>query len=250
MNIKKIVAGTSAVALSLTITSFALAAQESNNIQLEVNVQETLSMDCYDTAGGTGDTTVTLGTAATPGVVVAGTPAVGGSTCNVTTNDDNGYYLTLVNAMTNNNGATAVLQHDDPNLANTTYDISPVGLTAYDWSGTVATGSPSVRVKWDTANPTGLGFSVISVDESNHMNDFWTGAVAGATCPETSDTTNDYAGIPTAAGAEAIAAVEAYTAATTTTNVCYKVDVTAVQESGDYSGTVTYTATTDASTLN
>lgn len=246
---KKIVAGVGAFALSLTITSFALADTQSNTINLEVNVQETLSMDCYDTAGGTGDTTVTLGTAATPGVVVAGTPAVGGSTCNVVTNDDEGYYLTLVNAMSNNNGAIAVLQHDDPNLAATTYDISPVGLTAWNWTGTVAGGSGTAQVKWDTATPTGLGFSVIDAAESNNLNDYWTGAVAGATCPETSDTANDYAGIPVAGAAEAITAVEVYQSGTTTTEVCYKVDVTAVQESGDYSGTVTYTATTDASSL-
>lgn len=246
---KKIVAGTAAVALSVTITSFAIAAEQSQNINLEVNVQETLSMDCYDTAGGTGDTTVTLGTVATPGVVVAGTPAVGGSTCNVVTNDDNGYYLTLVNAMGNNNGATAVLQHDDPNLANTTYDISDVDLSTWDWDGTVGGGSVTAGNDVWVAGYTGLGFAVqdIPAGETTNNNLNTVSAETGS-CGEGIDT-NLFSAIPANGAAEAVSGVVTYQSGITTTNICYKVDVTAVQESGDYSGTVTYTATTDASTL-
>jgi hypothetical protein len=247
MHINKIIAGTSAVALSLSMTSVALAATASNTINLEVEVQDTLVFDCYDSAGGSGDTTVTLGTSASPGNVTAGTPAVGESVCNVTTNDDAGYYLTVVNDDTLSTGD--VLSHIMPDNTNTSIADTTGGLTAWNWTGTVTSGHGSSQVSW-ASNITGLGFSVITIPANettnNNLNGDWT---ASGSCPEaTTGDTNDYAAFPDAA--EAIAGVVTYQAGTTTTEMCYKVDVPSTQQSGDYSGSVTYTATTDASSLS
>ena len=47
--------------------------------------------------------------------------------------------------------------------------------------------------------------------------------------------------------AEMILTVTQYEASQTITNICYKVDVLPSQQSGQYIGSVTYTATSDAS---
>jgi hypothetical protein len=217
----------------------------SEEIDINVNVQATLSLDCYDKAGTTGDFDVTLGTTLNPGIVTAGTPAVGQSTCNVTTNDDKGYFLTVVD----DNGATNdVLTHTMPD--NTTVSIQDTtgGLTAWVWSGSVESGTGSTKVKWDTATPTGLGFSVVTIPANettnNNLNSDWTQTNS---CPETSDTSNDYAAFPDAA--QAITGVVTYQSSLTTTDICYKVDVPSSQPSGTYTGSVTYTATSDATSL-
>ncbi len=264
MKLNKVIAGTSAVALSLAVAGagsvFADTINGTNNgsgdmeashaLNLEVEVQDTLSLDCYDITASSGDHTVTLGTAGAPGIVTAGTPAVGGSTCDVTTNDDQGYYLTMENSTSGTNGATDVLQHTDVNAPGTTYQITEVGLTEWDWTEG-AGGSASATVDWDATDPTGLGFSVMNVPEvdatHNSLNDEWGTAVSGGACVEgIGADDNVYAGIPDSP--EAISAVVSYSATETSTDVCYKVDVTAVQQSGDYAGQVTFTATTDAST--
>jgi len=244
MQMKKIIAGTGAIALSLSMTSVAFAATGSNTINLEVEVQDTLVFECYDKDGGTGDTTVTLGTAASPGNVTAGTPAVGESVCNVTTNDDKGYYLTVVNDDTLGSGD--VLTHVMPDSSNISIDDDAGGLTAWDWTNTVATGTGSTKVDGNTY--TGLGFSVTTIPASetanNALNADWN---AFGSCPETDAGSNDFAAFPDAA--EAIAGVVTYQSGITTTEVCYRVDVPSTQQSGAYSGSVTYTATTDASSL-
>ena len=215
----------------------------SEDIDINVEVQETLSLDCYDKDAGTGDTTVTLGTTTTPGVVTAGIPAVGTSTCDVTTNDDQGYYLSLTNSSTHSTGE--VLEHQDPNTS-LWNGISDIGLTTWDWDETTHTSSSTVD--WDNTDPTGLGFTVMNIPESNANNPIntnWTTNTTGGTCPEgINSDTNIYASIPNSQ--EAISAVVSYQANTTTTDVCYKVDVTPSQPSGTYSGQVTYTATSDA----
>ena len=198
-------------------------------IDINVEVQDTLTLDCFDTTTGTGDLNVTLGTAADPGKVTAGTPAVGQSTCTVTTNDDQGYYLTIID---DNAAANTVLTHDDPNTA-TTYEIQD--LTQFPTTTT-----------WNAPTTKGLGFSVITFPDTqtanNTIDDIWTNT---STCPEGAADTNDYAGIPDTA--QTISAVTQYESLSTTTNICYKVDVPASQASGQYTGSVTYTATSDAS---
>ncbi len=256
MQMKKIIAGTSALALSLSMTSVAFAQNATDNqaINLEVEVVDTLSMDCFDVAQGTGFTTVVLGTTGDPGMVTAGVPAVGKSRCQVVTNDDEGYYLTIEKTTegvtwadaggvgTGTTNQTTVLTHEDVNIDGTWYDIADKAAWNYGvttpalWSGT------------------GLGFSVVAFPDATLANNDFSGTwvtTAGAgegLCLDGEATDDDvavYAGVPDAA--EAIAAVPEYTAGTTTTDVCYKVDVPPTQESGVYGGQVTFTATADAS---
>ena len=258
MQMKKIVAGTSAIALSLSMTSFALAASDNQSINLEVEVVDTLSMDCYDSAGVSGDTTVTLGDSTTgAGLVTAGVPSVGKSTCDVTTNDDQGYFLTIektTEAVTwddqvNGEGigtgisdAGTVLTHEDGNVDGDWYGIPD--KTPYTY------GTPNTAA-WSGV---GLGFSVIDFPDTtgtgtnNTLADTWvtTGDLCldGTAAAGTPDQAI-YAGVPDTA--EAIAGVAQYESNTTTTEVCYKVDVDATQQSGQYAGQVTFTATSDAS---
>ena len=203
-------------------------------INLNTEVKDTLTLDCYDTAGSTGDYTVTLGTVTDPGKVTAGTPATGQSTCTVTTNDDQGYYLTLID---DNAVANTVLTHTDPHTGST-YEISDLTQYAFNTPNTI---------NWNAPTTKGLGFSVITFPDTqtdnNTIDDIWTNTNQ---CPEgTAADTNTYAGIPDTA--ETISAVTQYESLSTTTNICYKVDVPASQASGQYTGSVTYTATSDAS---
>ena len=205
-------------------------------IDINVEVQETLSLDCHDSAGTTGDYDVLLGTASDPGRVTAGIPAIGGSTCDVTTNDDQGYYLTLVD---DNGAANAVLTHNDPNTA-AVYQIADLAHYSFVSSNTQ---------KWSVPATKGLGFSVVGFPDADMTNNDFDGVwtTSGDLCEEGIGSDQaDYAGIPDTA--EAIAAVTQYEAGLTTTDVCYKVDVPASQASGVYTGSVTYTATSDAST--
>ena len=203
-------------------------------ININTEVQDTLTLDCYDAAAGTGDYDVAIGTATDPGKVTAGNPAVGRSTCDVTTNDDQGYYLTIID---DNAAVNTVLTHDDPNTA-TTYEIAD--LVQYSFA------SPNTQ-NWSAPTTKGLGFSVVSFPDTNLLNNELDGVwTATGLCPEgAAADTNNYAGIPDTA--ETIAAVTQYEANRTTTNICYKVDVPASQASGVYTGSVTYTATSDAS---
>ena len=214
------------------------------DIDINVQVQDTLSLDCYEKTQGTGNTTVTIGTTTNPGSVTAGIPATGISSCDVTTNDDQGYYLTVENSSTQGTGG--VLEHQDPNsgLWNT---IPEVALTTWDWDESTDTGSS--RIDWNNTNPTGLGFTVMNIPKqsaNNPLNTSWTTNTTGGTCPqETNPDSNIYAAFPNTP--EAISAVVDYNAGTTTTDICYKVDVTPSQPSGTYTGQLTYTATSDAS---
>ncbi len=201
-------------------------------LNINVEVQETLSMDCFDISDS--NTTVQIGTTTDPGKVTAGTPAVGQSRCTVTTNADQGYYLTLVN---DNTTTHPTLTHTDPNTS-TIYEIED--LTQY------ATNTPNIQ-NWTAPTTKGLGFSVIHFPQTdishNTLGNIWTETNA---CPEgTNPDTNDYAGIPETP--QTITAVTAYQETATTTDICYKVDVLPSQPSGQYTGSVTFTATSDAS---
>ncbi|XLQ19966.1 MAG: hypothetical protein ACKUBY_05280 [Candidatus Moraniibacteriota bacterium] len=202
-----------------------------DDLNLNVEVNATLSMDCYDKDGSTGDYDVILGTVANPGIVIAGTPAVGESTCIVTTNDTQGYYLSMIN---DNGASNTTLVH-----SNNTDEIPD--LTQFDQT-------TKVTESWNAPTTKGLGFSVIQFPQNdtthNTFNNIWT--TSGDLCEE--GTTNDdaeYAGVPQTA--QAIAAYTAYNSTSSTTDVCYKVDVSPSQPSGVYTGSVTYTATSDAS---
>ena len=187
-------------------------------------------MDCYDKAGTTGDYDIDLGT------ITAGIPVVGESTCNVLTNDDQGYYLTVINSSTE--GSTGdVLEHEDLNSAGTWYSIDDI--TAWD---DATRGGQTGLSTWTNGTTTGLGFSVVAFPEAlqanNQFEDTWVNGTCG-------DVTNQYAGFPDSA--QAITAVTSYQEEATITDICYKIDVPPTQQSGVYIGQVTYTATSDAS---
>jgi hypothetical protein len=202
-------------------------------LNLNVEVQSTLSMDCYESTQGSGTYDVFLGTTSHPGTITAGTPAIGQSTCTVTTNDTEGYYLTLED----NNPTTTTLTHTDPNTA-TIYEIQD--LSPFNEA-------TKLTENWTSPTTKGLGFSVITFPDTNLTNNQFTGVwTETGVCPEGSTAdSNDYAGIPQSP--QTIAAVTQYESLTTTTNICYKVDVPPSQPSGIYQGSVTYTATSDAS---
>ena len=133
--------------------------------------------------------------------------------------------------------ANTVLTHTDPHTGST-YEISDLTQYAFNTPNTI---------NWNAPTTKGLGFSVVTFPDTNTTNntidDIWTNTNQ---CPEGNNPdTNTYAGIPDTA--ETISAVTQYESLSTTTNICYKVDVPASQASGQYTGSVTYTATSDAS---
>jgi hypothetical protein len=210
--------------------------QSTGDTPLNINTEvlDTLTMDCYESTNGSGTYDVLLGTVSNPGYVTAGTPAIGQSTCTVTTNDDQGYYLTVED---DNGISSTVLTHTDPNTG-TLYEIQD--LT--HWNDTTLT-----TENWNPPTTKGLGFSIITFPDTDTSNNTFDGIWTNTgNCPEgINPDSNDYAGIPDTP--ETIAAVPQYTANHTTTTICYKVDVPTSQPSGTYTGSVTYTATSDAS---
>jgi hypothetical protein len=210
--------------------------QSTGDAPLNINTEvlDTLTMDCYESTNGSGTYDVLLGTVSNPGYVTAGTPAIGQSTCTVTTNDDQGYYLTVED---DNGISSTVLTHTDPNTG-AIYEIQD--LT--HWNDTTLT-----TENWNPPTTKGLGFSVITFPDTDTANNIFDGIwTETGNCPEgINPDSNDYAGIPDTP--QTIAAVPQYTANHTTTNICYKVDVPTSQPSGTYTGSVTYTATSDAS---
>jgi uncharacterized protein (TIGR02145 family) len=210
--------------------------QSTGDAPLNINTEvlDTLTMDCYESTSGSGTYDVLLGTVSNPGYVTAGTPAIGQSTCTVTTNDDQGYYLTVED---DNGISSTVLTHTDPNTG-TLYEIQD--LT--HWNDTTLT-----TENWNPPTTKGLGFSIITFPDTDTSNNIFDGIwTETGNCPEgINPDSNDYAGFPDTP--QTIAAVPQYTANHTTTTICYKVDVPTSQPSGTYTGSVTYTATSDAS---
>ena len=139
------------------------------------------------------------------GTVIPGTPVTGSSSCTVTTNADLGYDL--------------LVRQDTPLTDNESNTIAA-------YAGTI--GTPT------TWTGTGLGFSVYA---STATKDTKWGT--GTACD---DANNAYAGFPDSSSI--IMDHDSYSATSTTTNICYKLDVPSTQESGAYAGQVTYTATT------
>jgi len=203
---KKIIAGTSAIALSLSMTSVALAAVDTDGVNISATVAENLTLACdasVDVDGGTaivadGGTTVEQNT----------------TTCVVTTNDADGYHLQI--------RETTQLTHTD---ATTTI----ANKTAWNGSNAAAyTG-------------TGLGFRV-SNNDTGAMDTVAWGNVT--TCTGNDGSTELYAGLPSSL--VDILEEDDYNAGDSTTTICYALGVPSTQKSGEYTGAVEYSVTTGA----
>ncbi len=146
------------------------------------------------------------------GTLTPGTPVTGSTTVTVTTNANGGYDLKV--------------KRDD---ADTTMDHT--SLPSFNITDKTAWDGSSSSATW---SGTGLGFSVYSSTATK--NTTWWGS--GSACD---DSNNKYAGFPSSY--VTIMDHDSYSASSTTTSVCYKVDVPSTQRSGVYDGTITYQAT-------
>jgi len=146
------------------------------------------------------------------GTLTPGTPVSASTTCTTTTNANGGYDLAV--------------KRDD---ATTTLDHSVDGATDITDKTAWATPGPGVAY-----SGTGLGFSVYASTATK--NTTWWGT--GSTCHEAA---NLYAGFPTAYAN--IMEHASYSSGSTTTSICYRVDVPSTQKSGVYNGSITYQAT-------
>ena len=169
----------------------------------EINLSITIEENLGLNCGG--DIDIDNGTA-----LVASIPQSNETICTVVTNDDHGYILSVAN---DNPGNT---------LTNGTYSITDKTV----WDNTV----PNAQA-W---SGTGLGFSVYDSDGTKEES--WWGN--GSSCH---DVDNLYAGFPTTD--TPIMEHEDFEKTSTDTHICYRVDVPVSQASGEYTGSVTYTAT-------
>jgi len=179
-------------------------ATDTDQVTLQLSVNQTIAIDCD------GLTPVNIGS------LTPGTPVYNSTTCTTTTNADAGYDLKV--------------QRDD---ADTTMDL--IGTPATNitdktaWDPTAGAGNGNAA----TWSGTGLAFGVYASTATK--NTTWWGT--GTACD---DANNKYAGFPTAYAT--IMDHDTYSASSTTTSVCYKVDVPGTQPSGSYDGTITYQA--------
>ncbi len=146
------------------------------------------------------------------GSITPGTPVTGSTVATVTTNANGGYVLKV--------------KRDD---ADTTMDHTV--LPSFNITDKTAWDGSSSATSW---SGTGLGFSVYASTASK--NTTWWGT--GTTCD---DANNKYAGFPSSY--TTIMDHGSYSASSTTTSICYKLDVPSTQRSGAYDGTITYQAT-------
>lgn len=212
MQKRDIFLGLGAVAFTLAMSSAAIAAEDSNGVQLSVTVAENMTLACgnsVDIDGGGN------------GVVVAGVPVSNTTTCTVTTNDEDGYNLSVED----DRGSDNALFHE---TQNGTADGQIADKTP--WDPTANTGDGNA-VAWSGQ---GLGFGVLSSTADKDTT--WWGT--GTTC---ADANQRYAGLPDTSAN--IMEYSSYANGSTATTVCYRVDVPATQISGEYNGSVTYTAT-------
>lgn len=206
MRINKIIAGTSIIALSLSMTSVAFAATTAVSQDTGATIAENLTLACdatIDIDGGTaivadGGTTVEENT----------------TTCVVTTNDADGYHLQI--------REVTQLAHDiDGDLIANKAAWTPGSPNAAAYSGT------------------GLGFRV-SNNDTGAMNTTWWGNAT--TCTGNDAAVELYAGLPTALAD--ILEENDYNSGSSTTTICYALGVPSTQKTGEYSGTVEYSVTT------
>ena len=148
------------------------------------------------------------------GTLTPGTPVSNSTTCTVTTNAESGYDLAV--------------KRDDSDTTMDKTDEATTNITD--------------KTAWNSSSPnaaaysgTGLGFSVYASTATK--NTTWWGT--GTACH---DASNLYAGFPTAYGT--IMDHDSYSASSTTSSVCYRLDTPGTQKSGTYDGTITYQATT------
>lgn len=179
------------------------SATDTDQVTLTTTVAETISLSCT--------TPVALGT------LTPGTPVYNSNVCTTTTNANGGYNL-------------AVMRDD----ADTTMDLVANAATNITdktaWDPTANAGDGNAAT-WAS---TGLGFSVFASTATKNAT--WWGA--GSACD---DAVNKYAGFPTTYAN--IMQHTAYAGTSTTTSVCYKLDVPTTQPPGAYDGTVTFQAT-------
>jgi hypothetical protein len=178
-----------------------ITGSDQQNISATVQENITLSCNNVDIDGGT------------PIIADGSTTAANTTTCQVTTNDTDGYHLQI---------------RQDTQLTHATASTTIADKT--DWDGTNA----------QAYTPTGLAFRV-SDNDTNAKNDSWWGT---ATTCTGSGATELYAGLP--ANLQDIVEEDDYTANTSTTDICYAVSVPSTQTSGEYTGQVTYSVTTGA----
>jgi hypothetical protein len=203
---KQVILGVSTIAMSLMITTVAVAAAKNDSVGLSVTVGENMTLDCgadVDIDGG--------------GSLIAGSPVSNSTTCTVTTNDEDGYNLAIVD----DNGAGDVVLNNS-NGSGSDFEIAD--KTAWNLA------SPNAA----TWSGTGLGFSVYASTATK--NTTWWGT--GNSCH---DSNNLYAGVPDTN--TNIMEHTSYSNSSTTTSICYRADVPSTQASGEYTGSVTYTAT-------
>jgi hypothetical protein len=214
MKIQKILVNSGAFVLVFAMAvGVVFAATESDSTQLEVDIQDTISLVCDGVAG---TQTVDLGT------LTAGTPVTGSTECVVTTNAQAGYVLEV--EQDGNSGATTMDQDNDDAI-----DIAD--KTAWDQTSNAADGNAAAY------SGTGLGFGVLSSTATKNVT--WWGNAAACT-----DAAQLYAGFPILGSANNnIMEHTSYSSTSTATTICYELDVPATQQSGVYHGTVVYTAT-------
>ncbi len=194
------VAAVTSAAFVVGIVSYLDAATATQQVTLDVTVNEVLSLS-VDSA------TVSLGNI-TPGI-----PVTASTVATVTTNANGGYDLSV--------------RRDD---ADTTLDkISDASVNIADKTAWDNTGNGNAA----TWSGTGLGFSVYASTATK--NTTWWGTGTGC-----DDANNKYAGFPSSY--QTIMSHNAYSASSTTTSICYKLDVPSTQQSGAYDGTITYQA--------
>lgn len=179
------------------------SATDTDQVTITTTVAETIALSCT--------TPVALGT------LTPGTPVYNSNVCTTTTNADGGYNLAV--------------KRDDADTTMDKTDDATVNITDKTaWDPTANTGSGNAT----TWAGTGLGFGVFASTATKSTT--WWGS--GSACD---DASNKYAGFPTAYAN--IMEHTSYSSSSTTTSVCYKLDVATTQRSGSYDGTVTFQAT-------
>jgi hypothetical protein len=195
------------IALGAIVSSSSVQAAATDNKTVTVNavIPVTMTLACAN------PTTLTLAN--------VGIPVTQSAACTATTNSETGFNLKAHRV-----NATNTLTHTD-----TTTQIIDTGANLLAYTGLVASVSA-----WTAPTTKGLGFRVKT-----------TGTTLASTITHfgTDATSEMFAAFPTAD--QTIYNYAAFTAAPAAVNIQYQLDVPPTQKSGNYSGTVVYTATTN-----
>ena len=190
-----------------TETSFTTSSpSQDTSLNISATIQETMTLSCGADIDLDNST-----------ILIPETPLSNTTTCTVTTNDAEGYNLSVVD----DRGASNTLYHE---TLSATIDGQIQDKTPWD-----PTGSGNAQA-W---SGTGLGFGILSSEATK--NTTWWGT--GDTCD---DTDQLYAGFPITD--RNIVEHTSYANTATDTNICYQVNVPTTQIAGEYTGSVTYTA--------